>query len=157
MSRRDFFKMSAAAAGLGLMGYAGLRLPQPAHAQPALASHVTIGNTSIQPNLSPFFQAYFQARQIYDTLIETNAAGELLPGLAVEWNRVEPNLLEMRLRDDVFFSNGERFTSASVAYTINHLLTVGMQNFGAYQIPLTDLNMLPLFSPTGQMIATPNC
>lgn len=155
LSRRDFFKMGAAAAGLGLVGYAGLRLPQRAAAQSALASHVTVGNTSIQPNLSPYHQTYFQARQIYDTLIETNAEGDLLPGLAAEWNRVEPNLLELRLRDDVFFSNGERFTSASVAYTMNHLLTVGMQNFGAYQLPLTDLNLLPLFSPTGQMVAPP--
>ena len=156
ISRRDFMKLSGAAAGMFLTaGGLGQLAPLRAQEGQALASHITIGNTSIQPNLSPFFQAYFQARQIYDTLIETSATGELLPGLAVEWNRAEPTVLEMRLRDDVFFSNGERFTAASVAFTMNHLMTVGMSNFGAYQIPLTDLNLIPIFSPTGDMLAPP--
>ncbi|NDJ60578.1 MAG: ABC transporter substrate-binding protein [Chloroflexi bacterium] len=156
ISRRDFIKLSGATAGMFLTARGlGQFAPVLAQEDAALATHVTIGNTSIQPNLSPFFQTYFQARQIYDTLIETNAAGDLLPGLAAEWNRTEPTVLEMRLRDDVFFSNGERFTAASVAFTMNHLMTVGMANIGAYQIPLTDLNLLPLFSPTGEMLAPP--
>jgi len=156
ISRRDFMKFTGAAAGafLSANGFGQLAAVR-AQDGATLASHITIGNTSIQPNLSPFFQSYFQARQIYDTLIETNANGDLLPGLAVEGNRVEPTVLEMRLRDDVFFSNGERFTAASVAFTMNHLLTVGMSNIGAYQIPLTDLNLLPLFSTAGEMLAPP--
>ncbi|NJL57854.1 twin-arginine translocation signal domain-containing protein [bacterium] len=153
LSRRSFLKLGAAA-GIMLV-HQGLRLPGPAYAQDALATHITIGNTSLQPNLSPFYQTYFQSRQIYDTLIETTVAGQLVPGLAVEWNRAEPAVLEMRLRDDVFFSNGERFTSASVAFTMNHLMTVGMGNIRDYQIPLTDLNLLPLFSAQGQMLAPP--
>jgi peptide/nickel transport system substrate-binding protein len=157
ISRRDFLKLGAMTAGVGLMSQAGLLAPgrMTAKASQSLATHVTLGNTSIQPNLSPFYQAYFQARQIYDTLIETTADGTLVPGLAAEWNRVEANALEIRLRDDVFFSNGERFTSASVAYTLNHLMTVGMGNIRDYQIPLTDLNLLPLFSARGEMIAPP--
>jgi len=157
ISRREFLKLGGAAtAGLALM-QAGLLRPGVASAQSdaALATHVTIGNTSIQPNLSPFFQAYFQARQIYDTLIETTADGQLAPGLATEWNRLEPTVLELKLRDDAFFSNGERFTSASVAFTLNHLMTVGMTNIRDYQIPLTDLNLLPVFGANGQMLAPP--
>lgn len=156
LSRRNFLRLGGvAAAGLALGPTGLLRPGLAAQSDAALASHVTIGNTSIQPNLSPYFQAYFQSRQIYDTLIETTADGQVVPGLAVEWNRAEPTVLEVKLRDGVFFSNGERFTSASVAFTMNHLMTVGMANIRDYQIPLTDLNLLPVFGAGGTMLAPP--
>lgn len=157
ISRRNFLKMASAAAAGMTVAHSGLLAPARVLAQgnSNLATHVTIGNSSIQPNLSPFFQTYFQARQIYDTLIETDVDGNLQPGLTLEWNRTEPNVLEMRLRDGVFFSNGEQFTASSVAFTINHLLTVGLQNVQAYQIPLTDLALLPQFSAQGEMLAPP--
>jgi peptide/nickel transport system substrate-binding protein len=34
-------------------------------------------------------------------------------------------------------------------------MTVGMENIRDYQIPLTDLNLLPLFGATGEMLAPP--
>lgn len=145
LSRRGFMKMSAAAAG----AFAGSQLwsaPQSvmatAHRQ-SLASHVTIGNTSLQPNLNPYYFTYFQSRQLYDTLIDVDANGNLIPGLATEWNRVDAQTVELKLRDDVFFSNGERFTANSVAVSLQHLLTVGVNNLALYGIPLTDFQLFP--------------
>ncbi|NDJ84908.1 MAG: ABC transporter substrate-binding protein [Chloroflexi bacterium] len=149
MNRRDFLRLTAATAGALATGYTGYAAtsPQQALASMArrqnLASHVTIGNTSIQPNLSPFYFTYFQSRQIYDTLIEVTADGQLIPGLATEWNRVDPQTLEITLRDDVFFSNGDRFTARSVAYSLEFLMTVGVENVAQYAIPLTDLVLFP--------------
>ena len=59
------------------------------------------------------------ARQIYDTLIIQTNDLELVPGLATEWEEVEENLFEFKLREDVVFHNGEPFTAEDVAYTIN--------------------------------------
>ncbi|MDE1549275.1 ABC transporter substrate-binding protein [Jeotgalibaca caeni] len=59
------------------------------------------------------------ARQIYDTLITQTNDLELVPGLATEWEEVEENLYEFKLREDVVFHNGEPFTANDVAYTLN--------------------------------------
>ena len=99
MSRRDFMKMSAAAFGTITVG-GQLITPQRAAASIAgsqeFASHVTVGNTSLQTNLNPYYFAYFQARQLYDTLIDVTPGGELIPSLATEWNRVDSNALELK-------------------------------------------------------------
>lgn len=148
MSRRNFLKLGAATAGSLTLGQS-LLFPMQALAGTAqrqnLASHVTIGNTSVQSNLSPFYFTYFQSRQFYDTLIEVTADGQLVPGLAAEWNRVDAQTLEIKLRDDVFFSNGERFTANSIAYTLQFLMSEGVSNMGLYAIPVTDLVLFPPF------------
>jgi len=146
MSRRDFMKMSAAAFGTMAVG-GQLITPQRAAAgvlgSQELASHVTIGNTSLQTNLNPYYFAYFQARQVYDTLIDVTPGGELIPGLATEWSRIDETAVELKLRDDVFFSNGERFTANSVAFTLNFLLTEGAARPDQFAIPLSDFVLFP--------------
>ena len=59
------------------------------------------------------------AKQIYDTLIVQTNDLELVPGLATEWEEVEENLFEFKLREGVVFHNGEPFTASDVAYTLN--------------------------------------
>jgi peptide/nickel transport system substrate-binding protein len=54
-------------------------------------------------------------RMVYDQLIMENAAGELVPGLATEWNFVDDNTaLEMKLREDVDFIDGAHFNAEVV-------------------------------------------
>lgn len=146
MNRRDFIKLSAAASAAA----AGTSLfaPQPAAAgrvaRQNFASNIIIGNTSIQSNLNPYYFTYFQSGQVYDTLFDISLDGlEILPNLATEWNRVDEQTLEIALRDDVFFSNGERFTARNVQITMEHLLTVGVENLGIYGIPISDFQLFP--------------
>lgn len=58
------------------------------------------------------------AKQIYETLIVQTADLELEPGLATEWEEVEENLYEFKLREDVTFHNGEPFTAKDVEFTL---------------------------------------
>ncbi len=58
------------------------------------------------------------AKQIYETLIEQTPDLELEPALATEWEEVEENLYEFKLRDDVTFHNGEPFTANDVEFTL---------------------------------------
>lgn len=58
------------------------------------------------------------AKQIYDTLIQQTNDLELVPGLATEWEEVEENLYEFKLREDVTFHNGEPFTAEDVEFTL---------------------------------------
>ncbi len=145
ISRRDFLKLGAVTGAVAASG--NLFIPQLARAHaPHLqqfASHVNIGNTSIQSNLNPYGFVYFQARQVYDTLIDVTASGELIPGLATEWNQVDPQTMEIKLRDDVFFSNGQRFTAESVRFTLDFLRSQIADNFFAFYAPISDLILAP--------------
>lgn len=146
MNRRNFMKLGATAASALAINpnLVSNTLSKSAFSQ-SLASHVTFGNTSVQSNLNPMYFTYYQARQVYDTLIDTTVDGQLIPGLATAWQRVDPTTLEMELRDDVFFSNGDRFTANSVKATMDFLMTEGVANPGTFAIPLSDLFLFPSF------------
>ena len=62
--------------------------------------------------------------QLYDTLVQVNDAGDILPSLATAW---EPNAdgteYTFTLREGVKFHNGEEMKASDVAYSINRAMT----------------------------------
>lgn len=62
------------------------------------------------------------AKQIYETLIVQTTDLELVPGLATEWEEVEDNVYEFKLREGVTWHNGEPFTAEDVAFTLQRAL-----------------------------------
>lgn len=56
---------------------------------------------------------------IYDTLLQRNKEGKLVPALAVSWEQVDPLTLILHLRKGVKFHNAEKFTAKDVVYTLN--------------------------------------
>lgn len=59
--------------------------------------------------------------QVYEPLVRYDDNFNLLPSLATEWNLSPDGLVwEFKLRDDVNFSNGEPFTSATVLANVEH-------------------------------------
>ncbi len=69
--------------------------------------------------------ATFQiTRNIYDTLVQTDAKGQILPDLATEWTPSEDGLRwTFTLREGVKFHNGREMTSADVQYSFERLLS----------------------------------
>ena len=61
-------------------------------------------------------------RAIYDTLTEIDINDQLSSSLAVSWRLKSPLVWEFKIRDDVFFSNGNKFNSDSVIATFNWLI-----------------------------------
>lgn len=61
---------------------------------------------------------------VFETLIAMDPENNshLLPGLAVSWQRVTDNVLELNLREGVVFHNGDPFTSADVKFSFERLL-----------------------------------
>jgi len=55
---------------------------------------------------------------LFDTLVEY-ADGDYIPRLAVSWSTDDCQSYTFKLRDDAYFHNGEKFTAADVAYTID--------------------------------------
>jgi peptide/nickel transport system substrate-binding protein len=62
-------------------------------------------------------------RSFYDTLVEPDTEGRLVPALAESWEVSEDNLTwAFTLRDDVVFHNGDELTSADVKATFERLM-----------------------------------
>ncbi len=56
---------------------------------------------------------------VFNTLI-ANDNGTLVPELATEWTNDGNQHYTFKLRDDVYFHNGEQFTADDVAFTVEH-------------------------------------
>jgi len=65
--------------------------------------------------MPPVFWSY---NMIYDRLLRTNDNGEQEPYLATEWNTNDFITFDLKLRNDVYFHNGEKFTARDVVWTI---------------------------------------
>lgn len=56
---------------------------------------------------------------IYDTLIQRDKDGNLVPALATSWEQVDPLTLVLYLRQGVKFHNGEDFKASDVVFSLN--------------------------------------
>ena len=63
-------------------------------------------------------QLAFITQNLYNRLIRRTPEAEFEPELALSWSTEDYVTFNFKLRDDVYFHNGEKFTAADVAYTI---------------------------------------
>lgn len=74
-----------------------------------------IGQGAEWGNRSPFFQA------VFDTVLQTNSDGEVVPWLATSWEYNEDNtVLTLKLRDDATFTDGTAVDAAAVVASLEH-------------------------------------
>ncbi len=74
--------------------------------------------TTLNPQLSTFNNDIQYSFNLFDNLIARRPDGQLYPMLATEWEMLDDNTWEFKLRDDVTFHNGDPLTSADVKFTI---------------------------------------
>jgi len=65
---------------------------------------------SFDPVMAAVAQEYY-LHPVFDTLIHQEADSSFSPGLAESWEQVDPNTLQLTLRPDVRFSDGEALTA----------------------------------------------
>lgn len=76
------------------------------------------------------------ARLIYDSLLSRDvASGEFLPELASSYTYVDDKTLDLEIRKNVRFHNGQALTADDVVYTLN--LVSSKQYAARYQIAVT--------------------
>jgi peptide/nickel transport system substrate-binding protein len=63
------------------------------------------------------------SKQVFDTLVSFDGGGELQPGLATEWERIDDTAIEFTLREDVTFSNGSELTAEDVVANVERVLS----------------------------------
>jgi len=77
----------------------------------------------LDPHQSPADIAGFFSRPILDSLVALNEDGTLDPWLATEWSVSDDQLTySFTLRDDVTFSNGEKFDGEAVKANLDHIV-----------------------------------
>ena len=84
---------------------------------------------------------------IRDTLVRlSNDASTIEPMLAKSWETDDYQHFTFHLRDDVYFSNGERFTAEDVVYTINRAKESLGANVYDYYSPVMSMNIVDDFT-----------
>ncbi|MYM54482.1 ABC transporter substrate-binding protein [Thalassovita mangrovi] len=94
----------------------------------ASAQEITVGAANVSNYLDPGRDHSNVGSQFYyntfDTLIDRNhdtLEAEWVPALATEWKLVEPNVMELKLREGVTFHNGEPMTADDVVFSLNRM------------------------------------
>jgi peptide/nickel transport system substrate-binding protein len=94
---------------------------------------LVIGVASLRPDMAPqnMISNYDQGNALFDGLVWPKEKGELEPRLAESWKLLDDQVTwEFKLRDDVTFDNGEKFTADVVKYTIDTTLENKLRWFG---------------------------
>lgn len=87
-----------------------------------------VGVQGLPPSVDPAAELSNVGTRIsytpYDTLIRRDFLGghDHVPSLALAWERLSDTVLELQLRDDVTFHNGDPFTAEDVKFTFDQLL-----------------------------------
>lgn len=82
------------------------------------------GDVPALSTFSPSFDpdSYSIKSQIYDSLIHNDLDGNMVPGLATSWIRLDDRTVEFKLRKGVKFHDGSPFTAEDVKFTLEKVL-----------------------------------
>ena len=123
---------------------------------------LVVGTTSATCGFDPAMEyCDIGGALVYDTLFVFNPdSGELEPRLAESWEYLDDTTLQIKLRDDVYFTNGEKLCADDVLFTLQRFITEGSRRanyFQAYDFEnceiVDDLTInLKTFEPFGPQI-----
>ena len=78
--------------------------------------------TSLDPACGNGLSVNLIDNLIYDSLVDRDEEGNILPRLATEWEYLDDTHIQFKLREDVVFSNGNPFTASDVIFSLNRTL-----------------------------------
>lgn len=88
--------------------------------------NIIVGVPTEAVNLAPYGSndtASARVRsQIFEHLIDRADDGSFIPVLATEWKYITPTILELTIRSNVLFQNGETLTAEDVKYSFDTML-----------------------------------
>ena len=79
---------------------------------------------NLDPHNNQSLTAFSLEMLVYDRLVEKDSEGNIVPSLATSWEVIDDTTIRFFLRDDVYFSNGEKLTAEDVKYTIERAETL---------------------------------
>ena len=98
--------------------------------------------TSLDPQVGKEMRACIVSQQIFDTLVQWDEEGgvgsKVVPALAESWEYLDDNTLQLKLRQDVKFHNGEQMTADDVVYSIERTMHSEFTGYHATAIDHVD-------------------
>ncbi len=108
----------------------------------AQAQNLTVAAANVSNYLDPGRDHSNVGSQFYinsfDPLIHrdySTAEQVFVPGLATEWEMIEPTVMELRLREGVVFHDGSVMTADDVVFSLNRMFQA---EFAPYQVRMRD-------------------
>lgn len=148
LTRRDFLKGTAVLAGSGLAADA-LRwqvLAAPGAAVQPVGNLLIVQGVdaeSLDPHVTTSGASKGMMWAMYDKLLERGPDMRIIPWLATSYRVVNDTTWEFRLRDDVYFHNGEKFGAQHVRDTIARFKSPTIRNVYAGQLrPVRDVEIV---------------
>lgn len=93
---------------------------------PVTGGTLTVGLSAEAESMDPalVYQSAGQSLMfaLYDTVLTIAPDGSLGPGIATDWTIVNPTTIELTLRDDVAFHDGEPLDAAAIRFSIYRIL-----------------------------------
>jgi peptide/nickel transport system substrate-binding protein len=120
----------------------GVALVQPAMAFGAqLRIAISEEPSALDPHYHDHAPNNVVRRHIFDSLVRTDSALRLLPGLATEWRALDDERWEFKLREGVRFHDGSPFTADDVAFTLQRIPTLAGSpaSFAVYAGQITEV------------------
>jgi len=81
-----------------------------------LVRHYGSEAASLDPAMDESVQETYIDTDLYEGLTRTNSAGQVVPGVAMSWQRTDPTTWIFKLRHDAKWSNGAPVTTADFIY-----------------------------------------
>jgi len=104
--------------------WAALAAPTTAAAGGELRIALSYDPSSMDPHFAATAGNITVSSHFFDCLVNVDADGQYVAGLATEWHAVDPTTWEIRLRKGVQFSDGGAFTADDVAFSLGRPATV---------------------------------
>ena len=78
------------------------------------------------------------AKNMYDSLLELDRDGRVIPSLAIAWARIDPTTIRFHLRSGVKFHHGEDFSAEDVKFTLDAIRDPAQKHTRASRITFID-------------------
>ncbi len=149
-TRRDLLQRAAVLAGTGVaLDLWGLRaqvLAAPG-TRPAPIGNLLIVQgvdaESLDPHVTTSGASKGMMWAMYDKLLERSPDMKIIPWLATQWRVIGETTWELKLRDNVYFHNGEKFGAEHVRDTITRFKNPNIRNVYAGQLrPVRDVQVV---------------
>jgi peptide/nickel transport system substrate-binding protein len=89
-----------------------------APAKEKLAVAIRAEPSTLDPHNSTALANFAVQRVVYDTLVAQDSQGKIVPCLAESWEVLDDLTVRFHLRDNVYFSNGDKLTAEDVRYSL---------------------------------------
>jgi peptide/nickel transport system substrate-binding protein len=77
--------------------------------------------STMDPHLQSDTDSYSVYRNIFDTLVDTDASGKIVPALATGWHYTNDTSIVFDLRADVTWQDGSKFTAEDAAFSVRRI------------------------------------